>query len=305
MALNADTLLDRLYLKGQVSKWRILAVVLGVLTLVVTFERYSHHSPIEGDFIARVTIDGFIDDDQALYDLLDDVGDNDRAKAVIVWLDTPGGSAVGGEEIFVRLRNVARKKPVVAVMRSVAASAGYMVALGADHIIAREGTITGSIGVLMETAEFTAMAEKLGIKPITIKSAPLKASPSPLEKMTPEAQRVIQELIDDFYDRFVGMVAERRNLPKEKALALADGRVFSGRRALETKLIDALGGEKEAMSWLETERKIKKNLEIKEVGVPVETDWTTALTQQIAGKFFESSRLRLDGLAAIWHPDLH
>lgn len=305
MALSADTLLDRLYLKGQVSKWRILAVLLGVLTAVVTFEKYSHHSPIENDFVARITLDGIIGDDQQLYELIDEVNDNNKAKAVIVWLDTPGGSAVGGEEIFLKLRAVSAKKPVVAVMRSVAASAGYMVALGADHIVAREGTITGSIGVLVETAEFTELAEKLGIKPLTIKSSPLKASPSPLEKSTPEAEKVMHDLVMDFYERFVDMVATRRHLPREKAVALADGRVYSGRRALETKLIDQIGGEDEAMVWLETQGKIGKGLEIKDVNIEAETDWFTTLSESIAGNFFQSSRIKLDGIAAIWHPQLH
>lgn len=305
MAFNADTLLDRLYLKGQISKWRILAVLFAVLAGVVFLERYSHHSPIERDFVARLSIEGIIGDDQRLYDLLDEVAENAKAKAVIVWLDTPGGSAVGGEEIYIRLRALSERKPVVAVMRSVAASAGYMVALGTDHIIAREGTITGSIGVLVETAEVTELAKKLGIQPITIKSAPLKAAPSPFEKSSPEAEKVLRDMIMDFYERFVDMVAERRGLSREKAVQLADGRVYSGRRALETKLIDEIGGENEALAWLQTQKNIKKDIEIKDIYIDEEQDWLSGISQSLMGKFFESSRLRLDGLAAIWHPQLH
>jgi protease-4 len=305
MALNADTLLDRLYLKSQINKWRILAVLLGVFAVLMLFERNSVHSPIERDFIARVNMEGIIGDDPMLYELLADVEENPKAKAVIVWLDTPGGSAVGGEEIFLKLRRLSEHKPVVAVMRSVAASAGYMIALGADHIVAREGTITGSIGVIIETAEITELAEKLGIKPYAIKSAPLKASPSPFEKMTPEAERVMRELILDFYDRFVDMVAERRDLPRERVVQLADGRVYSGRRAVEYKLIDAIGGEEEALAWLESEKKIQKGLEIKDVEIKEEPDWMASFASSIAGFFKNSSRLSLDGMAAIWHPQLH
>lgn len=305
MALNADTLLDRLYLKGQVTKWRIITIVIAVVALIVVSDRYSHHSsPIGGDFVARITIDGVIGDDQKLYDLIGDVADNPKAKAVIVWLDTPGGSAVGGEEIFLRLRQLSAKKPVVAVMRSLAASAGYMVALGSDYIIAREGTITGSIGVLIETAEVTELAEKLGIKPITIKSAPLKGSPSPFEKSTPEAERVLHDVINDFYNRFVDMVSDRRQLPRGIVVTLADGRVYSGRRALDDKLIDALGGEDEAMKYLVETRHIKKDLEIQDVKIDPETGWFSAVSQDIAGKFFQKSSLGLDGLSAIWHPSL-
>ncbi|NBX03468.1 MAG: S49 family peptidase [Alphaproteobacteria bacterium] len=175
MALNADTLLDRIYLKSQLARWRVLAVVFAALALIAVVERTSINSPIEKDFVARITFDGIIGDDQEIYNLIDEVAENPKAKAVVLWLDTPGGSAVGGEEVFLRLRALAAKKPVVAVMRSVAASAGYMIALGADHIVAREGTITGSIGVIIEAAEITELAKKIGIEPMIIKSAPLKA----------------------------------------------------------------------------------------------------------------------------------
>ena len=305
MAINADTLLDRLYLKSQITKWRILAVVFAMLVLIVAGERYNTHSPIEKDFVARVTLDGIIMDDQKLYDLIDDVGDNPKAKAVIVWLDTPGGSAVAGEETFLRLRELSKKKPVVAVMRSLSASAGYMIALGADYIFAREGTITGSIGVLIESAEITELAEKIGVKPIIIKSSPLKGSPSPFEKATPEANRAIQAVIDDFYNRFVDIVAERRGLPREKVVLLADGRVYSGKSAFQNKLIDAIGGEEDAMKWLVEKKNISQDIDIKDISKKDDSSWLDGLTQSIAGNFFIHSSLGLDGMSAIWHPHMH
>lgn len=304
MALNADTLLDRLYLKSQISRWRALAIVFAVLALIVLVDRSAAHSSIEKPFIARLTFDGFIEDNQEIYKLIDEMADNPKAKAVIVWLDTPGGSAVGGEELYNHLRQLSAKKPVVAVMRSVAASAGYMIALGSDYVIAREGTITGSIGVLIETAEITGLTDKLGIKPIIVKSAPLKGSPNPLEKATPESIRVIEEVIHDFYNRFVDMVAERRGLPREKVLLLADGRVYSGRKALENKLIDALGGEEEAVQWLTTKRNISNDLEIKDVEPEKEYGFFERIAESVSGRFFQSNRVTLDGLRAIWHPAL-
>lgn len=305
MALNADTLLDRLYLKTQITRWRLLAIVFAVATVLVATNRIGGgHSPIEKDFVARVTLDGIIGDDLDLYDLLDDVAENPKAKAVIVWLDTPGGSAVGGEEIFFKLRAIAEKKPVVAVMRSVSASAGYLIALGADHIVAREGTITGSIGVLIETAEVTELAEKLGITPIVVKSSHLKGSPSPLEKSTPEVEATIRAMIMDFYNRFVDIVADRRKLPRNKVLELADGRVYSGRSAVEYKLVDAIGGEDEAFAWLVENRQIKPSLEIRDIELDPQKDWIDAISQTLAGKFFQKSSLGLDGLVSVWHPEL-
>jgi protease IV len=304
MAINADTLLDRLNLKAQANKWRLFAVLFAVLALIAISERQSIYSPIETPFIARVSFDGIIEDDRLIYDMLDELAENPKAKAIIVWLDTPGGSAVGGEEIFNRLRQISERKPIVAVMRSVSASAGYMVSLGADYVIAREGTITGSIGALIETAEFTGLAEKIGVKPIIVKSGPLKATPNPLEKATPESIRVVQEVIDDFHLKFVDMVSDRRKLPKPVVMELADGRVFSGKRAYENKLIDALGGEDEALAWLTDKRQVSRNLEIKDVQPEQEIDFFTRVSQSFAGYFLQNNRMSLDGVRAIWHPAL-
>lgn len=304
MAINADTLIDRLYLKSQITKWRIVAMVFAVLALLIVVEHNNPRSPMEKDFVARISIGGFIGDDQKLYDLIDDVASNPKAKAVVVWLDTPGGSAVGGEEIFLRLRALSKKKPTVAVMRSICASAGYMIALGTDYMIAREGTITGSIGVLVETAEVTELAEKLGIKPIIIKSAPLKGSPSPFEKATPESEAVLQRVINDFYGRFVDMVAERREIPRPTALQLADGRVYSGKSAVQNKLIDAIGGEEDAMKWLVSQKHIKEGLDIRDVEISKQLTFFEQITGNVIGNILQKSTTPLDGLVAIWHPDL-
>jgi protease-4 len=304
MTISADSLIDRLYLKGQINKWRILAVLFALIALLVVIRQNMSPAAMNEDYIARLTISGVIGDDQKTYDLISSLEDDKKVKAVIVWLDTPGGSAVGGEEIYLRLRKLSEKKPVVAVMRSVSASAGYMAALGADYIFARAGTITGSIGVLIETAEVTGLAEKLGIKPISIKSSPLKASPSPFEKSTPEAENVLKNMIMDFYNRFVDITAERRNLPREKALALADGRVYSGRQAVENKLIDALGGEAEAMDWLVKNRNISPSLSIFDVEISKDNSLLERIINGVAGNFWQKSRVGLDGLVAMWHPHL-
>lgn len=304
MSLNADSLVDRLYLKGQINKWRAAAVVFAVMLVLVSVRHYVPGKMTDSDYIARLTISGVIGDDQKTYDLISSLEDDKKVKAVIVWLDTPGGSAVGGEEIYLRLRKLSEKKPVVSVMRSVSASAGYMAALGTDYIFARPGTITGSIGVLIETAEVTELAEKLGIKPISIKSSPLKASPSPFEKSTPEAEKVIKDMIMDFYTHFVDLTAERRKLTKEKALSLADGRVYSGTQAVNNKLIDALGGEEEAKAWLVKNRNISDDLSIFDVEIDQDNSLLDRIMNGLAGQFWQKSRVGLDGLLALWHHEL-
>ncbi len=301
MGINADSLIDRLYLKGQINKWRAIAIIFAIAILLIAVRQAAPSKIIDSDYIARLTLDGIIGDDKKIYDLISSLEDDKKVKAVVVWLDTPGGSAVGGEEVYLRLRKLSEKKPVVAVMRSISASAGYMIALGADYIFAREGTITGSIGVLIETAEITVLAEKLGIKPIAIKSSPLKASPSPFEKSTPEAERVIKDMIMDFYDHFVDITAERRKLTREKVENIADGRVYSGRQAVENKLIDAIGGEGEAKEWLVKNRNISADLAIFDVDVEEENKLLDRILNGVVGEFWQKSRVGLDGLVAIWH----
>ena len=302
MSLNADTLLDRIRLKQQLNKWRIIAVIIAVVALLFGFGKTSHLSPIRSDYIARITIEGVIEDDPKLTKLFEDVKKDKHAKALLVWLDTPGGGAVGGQQLYLNLMSVAKVKPVVAVMRTMAASAGYMAALGADHVVAREGTITGSIGVIMETFEATELADKIGIKPIVIKSGPFKASPNPSEKFTPEQEEVMQAVIKDFFNWFVDIVAERRKLPRDKVVSLADGRIYTGRQALKEKLIDQIGGEEEAIDWLVQNKKIAKTLEIEDVVLkPENTSIFDQLNQLANGKISSKLLQRLDGLSLMWH----
>jgi protease-4 len=303
--IHADTLIDRIKLKSQITRWRILSIVIAVAALIFMVEKSSSvgGGPIRGDYIARITIDGVIGDNPELSKLIKEVKEDSYAKAVIVRIDSPGGSAVGGQQIYLDLRDLAKDKPVVSTMRGVAASAAYMLALGSNRIFAREGTITGSIGVIMETAEFTELAKTIGIKPIVFKSGEFKASPSPLEKMTDRQSEVMQTVISDFYDWFVGLVAERRGLSKEVAAKLADGRVYSGRQALENKLIDAIGGEPEAVEWLEKTQKIEAKLEVEDVSLkPQKSGLFDELSQSASNLFFSKSHLGLDGILAIWQP---
>lgn len=311
MPLNADAMIDRLRMKQQITRWRVIAIVIAVLALIVVTESHTGGnirdigSPVQASFIARVTIDGFVTDDKEKGEKILAAGDNDKAKALIVWINTPGGSVVGGEELYYNLRSVAGKKPVVAVVRSMATSAGYMAAIGADHIVAREGSVTGSIGVLMESVEITEMAKSLGITPITIKSTPLKGSPGLLEKTTPEAEHAIKVVIDDIYESFVKMVAERRNLPMDEAYALADGRVYSGRQALKRKLIDQIGGEEEALAWLSKNKQIDATLDIRDIDKkPKNIELLEKFMDSASRKIFGSHTSTLDGVTSIWHPSL-
>ncbi len=302
MAVNADTLLDRLQLKSKLRFWRVITLLVVLGSAAVLLKSTSHSAlSMPRDYVARVTVTGVIDDDLKMHEMLRDIAKDTDVKGVILRLDTPGGTAVGGEQLFLDVREIAKTKPVVAVMRNMAASAGYLTAIAADHVLAREGTITGSIGVILQTAEVTELAKKLGVTPITIKTGHHKATPSPFEKLEPDQRAALENSIQGFYLYFMQQVAQRRQIPLETVKTLADGRIFTGSEAVRAKLVDAIGGEEEAQSWLETNKKLKKGLPIVDIEPEYEEPGLLSeLKQMASGKALSDMLLNHRGLSAIW-----
>jgi protease-4 len=303
---EGELIAERRRLKRSRSLWRGAAILVAAATIAVAAggsDLARSYQP----YIAELRLSGVIVDDSELVEALADAMASHNAKALVLRIDSPGGTVVGGESFFRAVRAVAADKPVVAVLGEVAASGGYMVAIAADHIVAREGTITGSIGVLMQTADVTGLLGKLGVVPETIKSAPLKAVPSPFEALTEEGRAATRLLVDDMYDMFVGMVADRRNFDRQTALKLADGRVYTGRQAKANGLVDALGGIGEARDWLAT-KGVDGDLPMREIRVwrdePLLGGIARSAVSAMFGKTYLPERLRLDGLVAVWHPDL-
>lgn len=305
MVLEADQAVDRRRLKRRLSFWRAAAVIAVAALAIgaVARNRAALMPLVEKPHVERLAIEGIISADPERSDALKEVAKNDRVKALIVAINSPGGTVVGSETLFRELRTIAAKKPVVAVMGTLAASGGYMTAIAADHIVARDGTITGSIGVIMQTADVTGLLDKLGIKAEAIKSAPLKAVPSPLETLTPAGRAATQAVVMDMYDMFVGMVADRRGLAPDEAKKLADGRIYTGRQAVAIKLVDEIGGEDEARAWLESARGVPASLPISDVKIERDSKDVLGLVGGMIGKALFSERLTLDGLVALWHPE--
>ena len=302
MSLDADYVVERRRLKRRLTFWRVLGVVALVAAVVAAAGRFDLRR--QQDHVAQIAIGGLIFDDPARDEAMKEVADDDKVKALLVKIDSPGGTYVGGEALYESLRQVGEKKPVVAIMGTTATSAGYMSALGSDHIVARSSTLTGSIGVILQTADVTGLLDKIGIKSVVVKSGPLKAQPNPLEKFLPAARKATEAIIADYFDMFVTLVAERRSLSREQVLKLADGRVFSGRQAKKAGLVDALGAEPEARKWLSETHKIADSLPVKEVKVKHEDEPWRDLFDSMIGKVMFSERLSLDGVIALWHPDL-
>ena len=307
MALDADTLLDRMQLKQQVSKWRTLAIVIAALAAVVIFGKIVDINHLQSSHIARISIEGVIVEDPEQLELIRDLKEDDSVKAVIVRLDTPGGTVVGGEEFYLALRDLSEAKPVVAVMKTICTSAGYMTALGTDYLIAREGTITGSIGVIMQSLEFTKLAKDFGITPVTIKSGENKAVPNPLEPLDATQRKMAQAVVNDFFEFFLDLVAERRGLNDEEMDNLVDGRIFTGHQAMEAKLIDEIGGEDEAVAWLVKQREIGEDLEIRDAKPKQDIESFMGQFEELAKESIFSIQnlsVTLDGLVSIWQPAL-
>jgi len=303
MALDPDDMVDRRRLKRRLALWRTLAVLIAVGLVAVAVERFRGAGG--GPYVARLDIDNIILNDRDRLVAVEDLAKDGQARALILRIDSPGGTVVGSESLYRALRKVAARKPVVAVMDGLAASGGYMVALAAERIFAHEATITGSIGVLFQTAEITELLQKIGVSVDSIKSGPLKAEPSPVTKMTPEARRATQALVDDMFRMFVDMVAKRRAMAPDRARTLADGRVYTGRMAVANGLVDAIGGESEALEWLRRERKIDRKLPVRDVRIHRDVEaWFDRLTG-LARKTVLSERLTLDGLVSVWHPRLN
>ncbi len=265
--LNPDSLVERSKLRSQVSVWRAASFIILILSAILVFASSNDLKKIkpEKPFIARISVDSIIVEDQERTDILKELAENKSVKAVIMHINSPGGTAVGGEELYKALKELNKKKPVIAVMDSLAASAAYLISLGAEHTFAHNGTITGSIGVIMEIPNVKEAADKLGLKFDYIRTSPIKGSPTMFEPKNEKAFATLDVMMQDFYKYFVATVAQERNFTPEQALALSDGRVFSGIAAVQNRLVDEIGGEPEAIKWLVANKKLDKDIKVEEV----------------------------------------
>lgn len=200
-----------------------------------------------GDGVGVLEIEGSIDDSRETVLDLKRFGETKGIKAVVVRIDSPGGAVAPTQEIYEEIGKLKKKKPVVASLGSIAASGGYYIASACDRVVANPGTLTGSIGVIMELGNVEELLRKLGLKGYAIKSGPHKDIGSPLRPLTPEGKAILQGLVDNVHGQFVSAVATGRKMPEDKVRAIADGRVFSGEQAKGLGLVDVLGNLEDAI----------------------------------------------------------
>jgi protease IV len=324
MSLDTDHIVDRRRMRRKLTFWRALAVLIAIVAVVgiATMFRGSSAGLVQptGPQISRVTIRGIIRGDEDRLKALESLSNSRATRAVIVHIDSPGGTTVGSEELHDALRRVATKKPMVVVVDGMAASGGYIAAMAADHILTQKTSLVGSIGVLFQVPNVSHLLETIGVKVEEIKSSPLKAAPNGLEPTSPEARAAIESLVRDSFAWFKNMVKDRRKLDGEALDRVSDGRVFTGRQAVELKLVDEIGQEREAIEWLAKTNNIDPKTPVR--------DWrltprfnelsfihlgTSALLEAVglgaAARRLESlgllqavEKLNLDGLLALWHP---
>src|SRR5215216_2133450 len=322
MSLDSDMMVDRRRLRRRLTFWRVVATLVAIAAVVAIGSRFGPLSGLPegaGSSIARVKIQGLIRNDDERTESLDRLA-RSSAKAVIVHIDSPGGTTAGSEQLHDALRRVAAQKPMVVVVDGLAASGGYIAAMAADQIIAQGTSLVGSIGVLFQYPNVGDLLKVIGLKVEEITSSPLKAAPHGFEPTSPEARAALEALVRDSYDWFKDMVRQRRHLDDILLARASDGRVFTGRQALELKLVDRLGNEKTALEWLQKEKGIDPTLRVRDwklkprlgdlsflhlaaIGV------LDALGFRSLARSIETSaalqaieRLNLDGLLALWHP---
>lgn len=320
MSLDADAIVDRRRMRRKLTFWRVGAVVVALLAIIGAAAVLVPGSRLmpAGAYVARIQVQGLIRGNQERVEALARLG-RSRARAVIVHIDSPGGTTAGSEQLYNALRDLQGKKPMVVVVDGLAASGAYIAALSAEHIVAQETSLVGSIGVLFQYPNFTDVLKTIGIKVEEVKSSPLKAAPNGFEPTSPEARAAIQAIVLDSYAWFKGLVKDRRNMDDAQLAQVSDGRVFTGRQAVGLKLVDGLGNEKTALAWLEAEKKVPANTPVRDYSLQprfselsflhvaawsFEAVGLSAMARHIEewGAVQAVERLNLDGLLALWHP---
>jgi protease-4 len=322
MSLDVDQVIDRRRMRRKVTFWRVFAVVavLAAIAGVLAGVGGSNYIEKSSAHVARVTVGGLIRNDRLRVELFDEI-EKSGAKAVLIVIDSPGGTVTGSEQLFKSLRKLSEKKTVVAVVEGSAASGAYIAAIGTERIFAPRSAIIGSIGVIFQYPNFHQLLQKIGVDVESIKSSPLKASPNGLEPTSPEAKAAVAALVADSYGWFKDLVRERRAMDAATIAKVSDGRVFTAAQALPLKLIDEIGDERTARDWLAKNKGVSTDLKVRDWKVRTigsEFRWLSAAASlfefaglsMLASAVSNDSVLRaaasaqLDGLLALWHPQL-
>src|SRR6516162_885459 len=322
MSLDSDLIVDRRRIRRKLTFWRVFSAVILIAAIAVIGVMVSpagRSAFTTSGSIARINIEGLIRSDQDRVEALERL-EKSRAAAVVVHINSPGGTTAGSEQLYGSLMRLKAKKPLVVVVEGLAASGGYITAIAADHIVAQQSSLVGSIGVLFQYPNFTELLKTVGVKVEEVKSSPLKAAPNGFEPTSPEARDALDSLVKDSYAWFKALVKERRGMDDAQLEKVADGRVFTGHQAVDLKLIDQLGDEKTAIAWLVEQKGVKKDLPVRDytlnprfgdltflrtaASITLDALGFSTIARQVeqVGMAQAVDRLGLDGMLAIWQP---
>lgn len=316
MSLESDLVVDRLRLKRRLALWRVLALLAFVLALLVASGPRFVASG--GPHLARLKVDGLITNDQGRLDLVEAARKDPLVVGMILSIDSPGGSVAGGEALHDEIMRFAAQKPVVTVMQGVAASAGYMIAVPTARIFASNATLTGSIGVILQSPDLSGLLGKVGVAVDELVSGPLKGQPSVVKPLSPEGRTMLQGVVMDLYGQFVDMVASGRHMDRNRVESLADGRPYTGHQAIGLGLIDQIGTERDARLWLARVRHISAAVPARDLKPAKQGPWWRRQMSGVLGglalaelerlvtltsaKTFMPQGLVLDEPLALWQP---
>jgi protease-4 len=322
MSLDSDLIVDRRRIRRKLTFWRVLAALFAIAAIAVVGIAVSPSARSTfstSGSIARVSIEGLIRSDRERVEALERL-ENSKAAAVVVHINSPGGTTAGSEQLYDSLVRLKAKTPLVVVVEGLAASGGYITAIAADHIVAQQSSLVGSIGVLFQYPNFTDLLKTVGVKVEEVKSSPLKAAPNGYEPTSQEARDALDALVKDSYAWFKDLVKTRRGMDEAQLEKVSDGRVFTGRQAVGLKLVDELGDEKTAVAWLVEQKNVKKGLPVRDyklrprfgdltflkaaASVVLDSLGLSAVARHLdqIGMTQAVDRLSLDGMLALWHP---
>ncbi len=289
-------------------RWRVATFLVFALLILALVGRFALPGGGETDHIARLVVNGTIATDPARLEAITRMAEDDNVKAVIVAINSPGGTTAGGEELYEALTKLRERKPVVVTIAELGASAAYMTAVAGNRIFARNLSIVGSIGVYYAHVDAGKLMRNIGVDFQKVQTGPLKAEPDIDDPLAGEVRQSLQGLVNDSYQWFVDVVAARRGIHRNDVLSLADGRILTGRQAIAAGLVDEAGGEAEAIAWLDDQFKVDPDLKVvthypfpeNELKQLLRLTGSSALSMIGLGN---TGTMALDGLVSLWQAE--
>ena len=297
--MKKNDILEQFYKKRKSLIKRIFISIIIVTAIILTSLQLKQ----KDSFVAKISIQGIIQDRNDIIDQLDSLNKDTNVKGLITIINSPGGTYVGSKEVYDSIESISKKIPTVVYMKEMATSGGYLASLSSDKIFGNEGTITGSVGVILQSADISELLNKLGINPVIIKSGELKAVPNPAEQIDEKKLKYLEDVIKVMQKEFLQLVKGKRDISDATLRLISDGRIFTGKQAKDLKLIDEIGNENDALNWLKKEAGVKDDVDIKDLSIKNNINQILNLSF-LKKKINYFNQNFYNGFVAIWAPGI-